>query len=722
VRIIIRGVVQGVGFRPTIYRVAASLGLNGRVWNNGADVVIDVDDGDRLLSSLYPHLPSLSVIEEVIVQDSKYSGELSGFRISASEKHSAGVSIPSDTGICNKCLNDIKEGRRKGYPFTTCTECGARFTLLASMPYDRSNTSMDEFGMCNECEKEYNSADDRRFHHQTVCCQTCGPKYSLYDNSGNIVPGDPIAEFGKMMDDGKIGIMKGIGGMHICSRIDNVKNLRKWYGRSQKPFAVMVKNVDSMRRYAEPTEHEIDEASSRYRPIVLMKKKADDITEAVSPGLDNIGIFLPYAGVHHILFDAMDADAMIMTSANIPGQPMILNDSEAKTMNADAYLLHNQKIINRADDTVLRMRGDRTSFIRRSRGYTPSHIDVADDGNVLALGAQENIVASVACGGRIHQTQYIGDHDAEGVAEYLEEASASLMRMLGCRPDAVAVDLHPGYGNRKLAKRICEETNAELTEVQHHWAHCASLLTEHRKDEGVILALDGTGYGADGNAWGGEIMYSDMGSYNRIAHLQYIPLLGSEKALYDLRRLRFAVDRMNNVDSELFDDESAGVLGKMMNKSVRSSSLGRLLDTLAFSLGVCTERTYDGEPAMKMEPLLARGRRIEGYHTDIKGTEILTAPLFTLFGKNDRKEDIAYSVVRAVTDQMVNTACDIALSKGLDEIGVSGGCSYNGPICDMIDDEASKRGMKVMHHSRIPNGDGGISIGQAAVALRRSRR
>jgi hydrogenase maturation protein HypF len=719
VRIIIKGVVQGVGFRPTVYRVASSLGLNGRVWNDGPDVVIDVDDGDRLLNSLYPHLPPLSVIEDVIVSDIGYTGGHDGFRISRSEKHGPGMSIPSDTAVCGKCLNDIRNGRRKGYPFTACTECGARFTLLDKMPYDRANTSMKEFKMCAECSEEYGSADDRRFHHQTICCQHCGPRYSLYDNSGRTVAGDPIAEFGKMIDSGKIGIIKGIGGMHICARADNVSNVRKWYGRSQKPFAVMVRDNDSMLRYAEPTEHEMKEAASRYRPIVLMRKKVSGIADIISPGLDNIGIFLPYAGVHYLLFDAMDTDAMIMTSANIPGQPMILNDSEAKKMNADAYLLHDQRIINRADDTVLRMRNGTTSFIRRSRGYTPSHIDVHDRGDVLALGAQENIVVSVACERRIHQTQYIGDHDAEGVAEYLEDASRSLMRMLCCTPDIVAVDLHPGYGNRRFAKLICENTGAELMEVQHHWAHCASLLTDNAVDEGVILALDGTGYGDDGEAWGGEIMYSDTESYDRMAHLQYIPLLGSEKALYDLRRLKFAVDRMNNVDSRLFDDASANVLRKMMNSSVRTSSFGRLLDTLAFSLDVCSERTYDGEPAMKMEPLLARGKKLKGYYTELKGNEIITAPLFTLFDRKEKREDIAYSVVRAVTDEMVNAACDIALSKGLSAIGVSGGVSYNGPICDMIDDEASKRGMKVMHHNRVPNGDGGISIGQAAVALRR---
>jgi hydrogenase maturation protein HypF len=341
------------------------------------------------------------------------------------------------------------------------------------------------------------------------------------------------------------------------------------------------------------------------------------------------------------------------------------------------------------------------------------------NGNVLALGAQENIVASVVVGNRIRQTQYIGDHDSDGVAEYLEEASRSLMNMTGCTPDIVTVDMHPGYGNRRFAKMICSETNAEMLEVQHHWAHCASLLADNDMDEGVILALDGTGYGDDGNAWGGEVMYADLERYERIAHLQYIPLLGSEKALYDLRRLKFAVDSMNGVDSKMFDDNDAAVLNKMMSKSVMTSSFGRLLDTLAFSLDVCKERTYDGEPAMKLEFLLSRGKMLKGYDTDIKGREIMTAPLFNLFDRKEKREDIAYSVVRSVIGQMVNIACDTAISKGLNEIGVSGGVSYNGPICEMIDDDASNRGMNVMHHSRVPNGDGGISTGQALIALRR---
>jgi hydrogenase maturation protein HypF len=415
----------------------------------------------------------------------------------------------------------------------------------------------------------------------------------------------------------------------------------------------------------------------------------------------------------------MRSDALIMTSANIPGEPMITDDLRIEEMNADCYLLHDQKILNRADDTVLRMRDDKRSFIRRSRGYTPSHIDVKFKGNVLALGAQENIVASVACNGRIHQTQYIGDHDAEGVAEYLEEASRSLMKMVNCEPDIIAVDLHPGYGNRKLAKKIFGETGAEMTEIQHHWAHCASLLLDNEKEEGVILAIDGTGYGDDGNAWGGEIMYATFENYERIAHLQYIPLLGSEKALYDLRRLKFAVDSINGADSKLFGDADTAVLSKMMKKSVKTSSFGRLLDTLAFSLGICEERTYDGEPAMKTEPLLSKGKMIKGYETRIVGKEIITAPLFAALSKREKREDIAYSVVRAVVNSMVNKACDTAISKGLNSIGVTGGVSYSGPICDMIDDEAKKRGVSVMHHSRIPNGDGGISAGQAAIALKR---
>jgi hydrogenase maturation protein HypF len=718
-RIIIKGVVQGVGFRPTVYKVATSLGLNGCVWNDGANVIVNVDDGDRLLNSLYLHLPPLSVIEDVVIENTQYTGGKDGFHISSSKASGKGVSIPSDTAVCDKCLNDMKNGRRKGYAFTSCTECGARFTLLSSLPYDRANTAMSEFDVCDDCSKEYGSPDDRRFHHQTVCCPYCGPSYSLYGNNGKIMSGPSVEKFGKIIDSGGIGVIKGVGGMHICSRIDNVDGVRKWYGRSQKPFAVMVRDANALNRYAEPTEHEFSELTSRCRPIVLMRKKVCDITESISPGLDNIGIFLPYAGVHHILFDSMRTDALIMTSANTPGQPMILNDKEIIGMNADAYLLHNQKIINRADDTVLRMHGRRTAFIRRSRGYTPSYIDTRYNGKVLALGAQENIVASVVNGSRIQQTQYIGDHDSEGVAEYLEEAARSLMNMLGCTPDIVVTDMHPGYGNRRLAKKICNETGAEMLEVQHHWAHCASLFADNEKEEGVVLAIDGTGYGDDGNAWGGEVMYADLESYERIAHLQYIPLLGSEKALYDLRRLKFAVDSMNGIDSKLFGGDDANVLNKMMKKSVRTSSFGRLLDTLAFSLGVCKERTYDGEPAMKLEPLLSRGKLLDGYDTKIVGKEIMTVPLFALFDKKEKIEDIAYSVVRSAIGQMVNAACDTAVSKGLSEIGVSGGVSYNGPICDMIDDAAKERGMNVMHHSRVPNGDGGISTGQSLIALRR---
>lgn len=717
-RITVKGVVQGVGFRPAVHRLAISLGLNGRVRNNGADVVIDVDDGERLLGALYPVLPPLSVIDDVIVENIEYTGGR-GFMIVPSEGCGTAVSIPSDTAVCDECLSDMKKGRRKGYPFTTCTGCGARFTLLSSLPYDRAGTAMSEFKMCDECRKEYSSADNRRFHHQTVCCEKCGPKYSLYDRSGTIMKGDPIKNFGKMIDSGSIGIIKGTGGMHICSRIDNVAKLREWYGRSQKPFAVMVRDEDTIHRYAEPTEYELSEALSRYRPIVLMKKRVNDITEIISPGLDSIGIFLPYAGIHHLIFGAMGTDAVIMTSANVPGEPMILNDGEVMKMGADLYLLHDQRIINRADDTVLRMYEKRISFIRRSRGYTPSHISVRYNGSAVALGAQENIVASVACNGRIHQTQYIGDHDSEGVPGYLRDAVSSLMAMTCCEPDIIAVDMHPGYGNRRFAKELCERTGAEMIEVQHHWAHCSSLLIDNEKEEGVILALDGTGYGDDGNAWGGEVMYADLERYERVAHLQYIPLLGSEKALYDLKRLKFAVDSMNGAASELFGDHESTILNKMMRSSVRTSSFGRLLDTLAFSLDVCTSRTYDGEPAMKTEPLLSRGKMLSGYETSSVGKEILTAPLFTLFDKKDKKEDIAYSVVRSVVNKMVDIACDTALSKGLKEIGVSGGVSYNGPICRMIEDEAEKRGIGVMHHSRLPNGDGGISAGQAAVALRR---
>ncbi len=717
-RFVIRGTVQGVGFRPTVYRVAKSMGLRGTVRNDGASVIIDTDGDRSFLDRLRSELPALAVIESAECLEYGLPDSVEGFSIVQSGNEGHGVGIPTDTAICPKCLAEMRgNGRRGGYAFTTCTECGARFTLMESNPYDRERTSMRDFPMCPACGSEYRDPMDRRFHHQTVCCPECGPSYRLIGHDGTPIPGDPITVFARMIDEGKFGIAKSWGGMHICASIDRIDELREWYGRKQKPFAIMVRDVDAVMRYSDPTEEELKAMTSPHRPIVLVRKK-DTVPESVSPGLDTVGMFLPYTGMQYLLFDRMEHNAAIMTSANIPGEPMILDDGDIMELGADMYLLHNQRIINRADDSVVKMFGGNTYFLRKSRGHIPSYITIDMEGDAVAVGPQENLTASVAKGGRIHSTQHIGNGESVGVVEYLETATDSLIDMLGAKPSVVAMDLHPGYTNRRYARSLAERCGAELIEVQHHWAHCASLMAESGLGRIAALSLDGTGHGTDGNAWGGEVMLADYDEFDRLAHLQYIPLIGGEKALHDIRRLRFAVDTINGKDTPYVTEREADVFTKMIRNSALTSSFGRFLDTLAYTLGVCGVRTYDGEPAMKMEPLLERGKRIEGFETEISGGEIRTAHLFDGIEGYDRN-DAAYSAVDCVIERMCECAADAASSAGIGKIGLTGGVSYSIPISRMFVTHIRRLGYEPVLHDRVPNGDGGISVGQAAIALKR---
>jgi len=679
---------------------------------------VDIDDGEKFLSSFLSDLPPLSRLDGIEKIDSPRP-DAKGFSISPSQRGSSGVSIPTDTSVCGDCLEDMRKGRRSGYPFTTCTKCGPRFTLLEDLPYDRASTAMKSFELCSDCRKEFEDPHDRRFHHQTVCCKKCGPSYRLIDKNGTAIPGEPVTMFADLLSEGKIGIMKSWGGMHICCTLDHLRELREWYGRKQKPFAVMVRDEDSVRKYGNPSEKELEQIRSPHRPIVLIKKKSSAEADLISPGLDNIGIFLPYTGAQHLVFDRLKDDALIMTSANAPGEPMILNDEEIMELGADMYLLHDQKIINRADDSVLRVYGDRTLFIRRSRGHIPSYIPIPLKGAAAAVGAQENLTGSIAFEGRIHPTQHIGDGDGIGVVDYREDAVRTHIRLLGCIPEIIAMDLHPGYANRRVAKKLSEEYNAEMIEVQHHWAHAASLMVENDKEEVVALTLDGSGYGSDGTVWGGEVLSADLSSFSRAARLEGIPLLGSEKALYDLRRLRFAIDMINGNDNHVFPDNEAAILKKMMDKSVKCSSMGRFLDAISYSLGVCSVRTYDGEPAMKLEPLLASGKLIPGFETDISNGVVRTAHLFSNIKRGQRPVDIAYSMVYNVMKCLVESAVEAADSEGIRNIGITGGVSYNSPICRMFSELAGGFGHELIFHDNVPNGDGGVSIGQAAIALKR---
>ena len=374
-KLIFKGVVQGVGFRPTIYRIAKKLDLKGYVINKGSEVEVVIDkDKDEFIKQVKEHLPSIAKITDIT--EKKDERTFNDFQILHSEKGERESLIPADVGICKDCLIELfdENDRRFHFPFTNCTVCGARYSVVKDVPYDRERTSMDEFLLCNDCQQEYKSPLNRRYHAQTISCPVCGPNYKLYDNDKkDLGEKQAIKRFANQIDSGKIGVIKSWGGMHLCCNLDQICRFREWYGRPQKAFAIMVKDIETAKKYGRITEHEEALLFSKSRPIVLVEKIG---LEEASPGLNTLGIFLPYTGLHYLLFSYLKSDALVMTSSNVPGEAMITTDEEAFSIDADIYLLHNRAIPNRVDDSVVRMWGSNTFFIRKSRGYVPEPIAV----------------------------------------------------------------------------------------------------------------------------------------------------------------------------------------------------------------------------------------------------------------------------------------------------------------------------------------------------------
>lgn len=727
-RIIIRGIVQGVGFRPTVYRIANALGIRGYVQNNGSHVAIEVNkDGVKLIEELKKQLPPISRIESIeIIESLEQEEKLPlGFEIRASTEGHTGISIPVDTGVCDECLKEIfeKDNRRYLYPFTNCTVCGARFTVTTETPYDRVNTSMASFPMCKDCREEYENPKNRRFHHQTIACPVCGPQYFFVNEDKKFVYNNPIREFAERLHKGAIGVAKSWGGMHICCTLETLPRLREWYHRKEKPFAVMFKDLNAVKKLAEPTSLEEQLLTSRNRPIVLVKKKDVDINEIIAPGLGNIGAYLPYTGMHHILFSFLEEDALVMTSANAPGEPMILNDDDVFSLRADCYLLHNRQIINRCDDSVLRTFNDKIFFIRKSRGFIPTYISYPIKGTAIGLGAQENISGSLAFQDRVYQTQYIGDGNSFGTLEFLESAIEFQKRLLGVdRVEAIGIDKHPRYSTRKLGKDIANTIGAQIFEIQHHHAHAVSLLADAALDQIVALTLDGTGYGEDGNSWGGEVIFSTPSEYERLGHLEEIPLIGGDAAVRDPRRIVFALCELSNLESPFFNTKEIDILRKALKSAPRTTSFGRILDALSCFFGICSARTYEGEPAIKLERILEAGKREFDFHAERDGNIVKSVPLFKqLIISKGKANDRIFSFVYALLESLVEIAVEGAREYGVNKIGITGGVSYNYTISSLVKELVESKGFEFVCHNTIPNGDGGISAGQCIIASHKVR-
>jgi hydrogenase maturation protein HypF len=726
-----------VGFRPTVYRIAKSLNLNGFIRNNGSNVEVNIDgDHEGFIEQLNEELPPLAKISEIVYEDVPSDKKYTDFQILFSEDGERSSQIPTDTAICEDCISELfdKNDRRFHYPFINCTNCGARFSAIAKVPYDRENTSMKDFSLCGECTSEYDLPSDRRFYAQTISCPDEGPHFTMYGKDKRRIDSDNVIElFANQIDEGVIGILKSWGGMHLICNLDVLGRFRKWYRRPHKPFAVMARNIDVAKNMAEISQFEKELLTSLQRPIVILRKKPalldDPILNLVSPGLDNIGLYLPYSAIQHLLFNYLRSDAITMTSANPPGEPIITDNKEVFRLGCDLYLLHNRDIINRIDDSVIVPFEDKKFFIRKSRGFVPEELNPMHTKSVIGVGAEENVTASVSKDGKQYSTQYIGDVRDYNVYEFFKSATFHLMDLFGIgEVDAIGRDMHPLYTSGRFAQELGNRFEAPVYEIQHHWAHAASLIVDNNISGPIIcMTLDGVGYGTDGNLWGGEVLKASLTDFDRLARLDYLPLIGGDKAVSDPKRILFGISELLGRKSHYYEEEKAAILRKAIKSSPKSCSMGRFLDAISCHLGICCKKTYDGEPAIKLEKYLNLGKEKYEFDCEIERGEPTVIKTFPLFEKlfeytsekdfsQKEKSDIAYSIVSEILKKIVLVAAEKAHDMDITYIGLTGGVAYDLPIVRIIKSEIEKHDLTPLLHNNVPCGDGGISIGQNAIA------
>lgn len=733
--------------------------LNGYVRNLGNIVEIMLEGEKQAIKnfvkSLKVNKPPISKINSIkvewmVLKDFK---EFEDFRILESSSDFSGSSvIPPDVAVCNNCLKEVSNNldRRYGYPFTACTDCGPRFTVINSVPYDRERTSMKEFPLCKECLAEYQDPENRRYHAEATCCPRCGPSVFLYSDELHIIK-DPIKEAVKLIDEGNILAFKGIGGTHLVAKStadDPVLELRKRLGRFNQPFACMSPNVETIKSFAHVSDKEELILESRSRPIVVLNKNSDYyLSPYVSPLLHNLGIMLPYSALHHMLFKHSKEPAYIMTSANMPGEPMLIDNQEILERLdgiADYYLLHDRQIVNRCDDSVVRFRGDDMAFIRRSRGYVPEPYDfsrIEENLNVLALGPEIDVTFAILKKGKCYLSQHIGDTTKYETFKYLKNAIKYLMGITKTSSvDVVACDLHPQFFTTKLAEELGEKFNCDVLKVQHHHAHAASLALDNNVDEIICIAADGVGYGADGNAWGGEILHYNLGEYERTGSLMPQKMVGGDiTTKYPIRMVMSMLydhfspeDLFNLMKKDYISYFKHGAqeidlviqqLQKGFNITVTTST-GRVLDAISTLLHVCGERTYEGECAMKLESVAYKGNETFEIPVEFKkydGRDVLDTSAIILCALNklsagENISNIALAAQKAVSIGLAELAIKTADKTGVDVVGGSGGVFYNEAISLIIKRRVESAGYRFIQHKNSCAGDGSVSMGQAAVA------
>jgi len=744
-RISVNGIVQGVGFRPHVYRLAHRYGLSGHVENTGSGVAIEVQGPERTIVEFVRSLefdgPPLARITSLRMEQTACAEE-TGFRILASDAGApADTLIAPDTATCPDCLRELLDpaDRRYGYPFLNCTNCGPRFTILRHIPYDRRNTSMAAFPMCRACQAEYDDPLSRRFHAQPNACWECGPQLALLDAQGKTLAGDPVERTVELLRKGSIVAIKGLGGFHLAVDATNaaaVAELRRRKRRFEKPLAVM---VPDMRRAEELCViHPQDRRSleSVERPIVLMRARAERrLAEAIAPGSPELGVFLPYTPVQHLIFAHEGFAALVMTSANLSEEPICIDNDEATERLrgiADFFLVHNRDILLRCDDSIVRnVEGD-SSMLRRSRGFVPVPIALqCEVGNVLAVGGELKNAVCVTKGRDAFLGQHVGDLENLAAYGFFQESIAHLEGILRWKPSVIAHDLHPGYLSTQWA---LQQRDVPTAGVQHHHAHIASCMAEHHLSAPVIgIVLDGTGYGTDGEVWGGEILVADSQMFRRAAHLAYVPMPGAAQAIAEPWRM--AVAYLVGAGEDCFEAGrgflnavprgSVDVVRRMAEQGIRSpltSSCGRLFDAVAALLGLRTKAGFEAQAAMELEACC--GDETDGSYSFSIGEgeclEIGTGPLFRRIvadlGDGVSRETISARFHGGLASMLADLAYRISMETGIREVCFSGGCFLNARLSRGLERLLRARGLEVYKQSQVPCGDGGLSLGQVVIA------
>lgn len=739
-KITVRGIVQGVGFRPFVHRIAKENCILGYVKNLGTSVEIDAEGDDKGLEAFIARLrvgPPLSRVDEVDVAYLPCEGKYQDFHIEKSGRSGFGGFIPPDTGICNACISDMKNvARYRDYWATSCVDCGPRYAIMDTLPYDRDATSMVDFPLCNDCMREYSDPDDRRYHAQTISCPKCGPRLGLFDRERReLAPA--MEETIRLLKEGSIIAIKGVGGFHLCCRMDATPLLRQRRNRPQQPFALMAP-LPVIEKYAHVSEGERGLLDSLKRPIVLLRSRGN-VPEAVSPGLHTVGFMTPYTGFHHLLFRGID-EPLIFTSANLPSEPMVRDNDEAfrrLSAIADYFLLHNRRILNRCDDSVLRWNNGSMFFTRMARGYAPTSFVMKDRAPkaILAMGPELNSSVSIYKDNLCYVSHHLGNITNPLALENLRETVDRLLKMTQVTPQVVVTDMHPSFLSTRLGRELAQKFGAAMVSVQHHRAHVGSLAVENVDLNDVVgVSMDGVGYGEDGTVWGGEVFHGNA----HPAGLLPVPMPGGDLATkFPLRMvagiLHGSVDdsRIKRIlaDGGMTDIEADVVLRQVETgvNVARSSSAGRVLDSVAAVLGVCVRRTYEGEPAMKLESYAiagdARNVRLRCDLIDRDGMRLvdsrsLLKSVVEAMDEGKNRHDIAAAAQEVLARTFAEQACELARDAGVGTVGFSGGVAVNAAICATIEKVVRENRLKFVTNHRLPCGDGGVSLGQAVLAAR----